>query len=491
MAPRFTRKEAGVRERQATIEFLGAAREVTGSAALLRSGDRRVLIDCGLFQGGPRSEARNRAPWPFDPASIDAVVLTHAHLDHSGRLPLLVRDGFRGQIVTHRATAELCAILLKDAAFLAERDARTENRKRARRHAEPAVPLFTAEDAERACERFHRVDYDAWEDVADEVRVRLHDAGHILGSAIVELEVLVGAHHRRIVFSGDLGHRGAPVLRDPSRLDGADLVILESTYGDRLHRPWDHTWRELGEILLAADRERGNILVPAFAVGRSQELLYAFQQNFERWRLDRWRIFLDSPMAIEATRVYTRHAELYDEEAAAVYRRAGNAFTLPNLRITRSAGESAEINEIEAGAIVIAGSGMCTGGRIRHHLKHNLWRRGCHVLIVGFQARGTLGRSLVDGAKRVTLWGERIEVAATVHTVGGLSAHADRQGLISWYEGFRGRPTVVLNHGEPSAIDSLAEALESAAGARVLVARPHGYVDLSARRPRMLRARGR
>ncbi len=491
MAPRFTRKEAGVRERQATIEFLGAAREVTGSAALLRSGDRRVLIDCGLFQGGPRSEARNRAPWPFDPASIDAVVLTHAHLDHSGRLPLLVRDGFRGRIVTHRATAELCAILLKDAAFLAERDARTENRKRARRHAEPAVPLFTAEDAERACERFHRVDYDAWEDVADGVRVRLHDAGHILGSAIVELEVRVGAQCRRVVFSGDLGHRGAPVLRDPSRLDGADLVILESTYGDRLHRPWDHTWRELGEILLAADRERGNILVPAFAVGRSQELLYAFQQNFERWRLDRWRIFLDSPMAIEATRVYTRHAELYDEEAAAVYRRAGNAFTLPNLRITRSAGESAEINEIEAGAIVIAGSGMCTGGRIRHHLKHNLWRRGCHVLIVGFQARGTLGRSLVDGAKRVTLWGERIEVAATVHTVGGLSAHADRQGLISWYEGFRGRPTVVLNHGEPSAIDSLAEALESAAGARVLVARPHGYVDLSARRPRMLRARGR
>ncbi|RMF25475.1 MAG: MBL fold metallo-hydrolase, partial [Deltaproteobacteria bacterium] len=470
-------------------DFLGAAREVTGSMALVRSGDSRVLVDCGLFQGSERSEARNRSPFPVDPASIDAVVLTHAHLDHSGRLPLLVREGFRGRIVTHRATAELCAILLKDAAFLAERDAKTENRKRARRHLEPAQPLFTAEDAERACERFHPTDYGLWEEIATGVRVCLRDAGHILGSAIAELDVRAGGHARRVVFSGDLGHRGAPVLRDPARIDGADLVVMESTYGDRLHRPWEHTWRELGEILLAADRDRGNVLVPAFAVGRSQEILYAFHQNFDRWRLGRWQIFLDSPMAIEATRVYTKHAELYDEEASAVYKRAGNAFTLPNLRITRTAAESAEINEIDSGAIVIAGSGMCTGGRIRHHLKHNLWRRGCHVLIVGFQARGTLGRSLVDGAKRVSLWGERIEVAASVHTVGGLSAHADREGLISWYERIGGRPPVVLNHGEPRAVDSLAEVLESAAGARVLVARPRGRVDLKARKPRMLRAR--
>jgi len=464
------------------IEFLGATREVTGSCFLLHVGRRRVLVECGLIQGRSAEEARNRDPFPFDPASIDAVVLTHAHLDHSGRLPLLYKAGYRGPIYTHRASRDLCRIMLKDAAYLNEKDVEWENRKRQRKHLAPLEPLYTMKDAQAVMRRFRALDYGESREVVPGVRLCLRDAGHILGSAIAELSLEEGGVRRRLVFSGDLGHRGAPILRNPTAVAEADLVIMESTYGNRRHRGWDETWAELEEVVTTARRGKGNILIPAFAVGRTQELLYAFGRHFEEWGLNDWTVFLDSPMAIEATEVYARHPDLYDVEAGVFERRSGNAFMLPNLHLTRTPQQSMGINRVHDGAIIIAGSGMCNGGRIRHHFKHNIWRSDCHVLIVGFQAQGTLGRRLVDGAEEISLWGESIRVGAKVHTIGGFSAHADCEGLFQWYQNFVDRPPVALVHGEPDSMDPFAERLRQLPAQRVFTPERGERLDLVALR---------
>jgi metallo-beta-lactamase family protein len=461
------------------IEFHGAAGEVTGSCFLVTCGEHRVLLECGMFQGSPEVEARNHEPFPFDAGSLDAVVLSHAHLDHSGRLPMLVKAGYRAGIHTHRATRDLCGIMLRDAGYLAEREAEWENRKRERKGLRRVEPLFTMEDAAKVMAHFRPAEYGEMVDVVPGVRFRLLDAGHIIGSAIVELWLSEGGLDRTLVFSGDLGHRGAPILRDPQPVESADLVLLESTYGDRLHRSWDATWSELAEILRDAEHRKGNVLIPSFAVGRSQELLYVFGQNFQAWGLDRWQVFLDSPMAIEATEVYARHWRSYDAEARAVKEDVGNPFALPNLTLSRTSEESMGINRIRSGAIVIAGSGMCEGGRIKHHLKHNVWRKESHVIIVGFQARGTLGRRLVDGARFIRLWGETLRVAAKIHTVGGLSAHADQRGLIEWVSGISGAPPVVLVHGEDEARESLIARLRADRPGRVQSAAPGGRLDLA------------
>ncbi|MEK7796960.1 MAG: MBL fold metallo-hydrolase, partial [Pseudomonadota bacterium] len=444
------------------ISFHGAAGEVTGSCLLVTVGGKQLLLDCGLIQGSAAEEARNRRAFPFNPQAIDAVVLSHAHLDHSGRLPLLVKGGFRGPIYTHRATRDLSRIMLLDAAALAERDAMIETRKRQRQARTAVEPLYTRAEAEAAVRQFRALDYDSEQDILPGVRLRLRDAGHILGSAIVELWLTEGTTTRKLVFSGDLGHRGAPILRNPATVREADLVILESTYGDRNHRSWDATWQELGEVFRAATQHAGNILIPAFAIGRTQELLYVFKQHWREWGLDRWTVFLDSPMAIAATEVYAHHANLFNDKDKDRRRRDGDLFALPNLHFSRTSSQSMAINRIQSGAVIIAGSGMCNGGRIRHHLKHNVWRDQCHVIFTGFQARGTLGRQLVDGAPRVRLWGESIRVAAQLHTIGGLSAHADQEGLLAWYRGFgQPLPPVALVHGEPTAIDGLATRLKT------------------------------
>jgi metallo-beta-lactamase family protein len=460
------------------IEFLGATREVTGSCFLIEVDGRCLLVECGLIQGAPADEARNRAPFSFDPQKIDAVILTHAHLDHSGRLPLLVKAGYRGPIYTHAASRDLSRIMLKDAGYLNEKETEWENRKRQRKHLPLLEPLYTLQEAQVAMRRFKSLAYGETVEIVKGAKLRLWDAGHILGSAIVELWLEEGGVQRKVVFSGDLGHKGAPILRDPAVVEEADLVVMESTYGDRAHRSWEATWGELDEIFTSMQRGRGNILIPAFAVGRTQELLYAFKLNYERWGLERWAIFLDSPMAIEATEVYSHHYELFDREASAERRHNGDLFDLPNLHLTRTAQQSMRINRIETGAIIIAGSGMCEGGRIKHHFKHNIWRDKCQVLIVGFQAQGTLGRALVDGVDTISLWGETVRVAATVRTIGGFSAHADCNGLAEWYSHFKARPPVALVHGEPKAMDPFAVRLKTLGVQKVFTPEQGARLDL-------------
>jgi metallo-beta-lactamase family protein len=451
------------------VEFFGAAGEVTGSCHLVHAGDVRVLLDCGMIQSGGRDErARNAAPFAFDVLRLDAMVLSHAHIDHVGRLPLLVRRGYRGPIHAQRATAELSRIMLEDAARLAAADVEHENRRRARRGRPPIEAPYDERDVERVLEQFVPHDYGETFDVAAGVRVRLSDAGHILGAAIVEL----WGEDRKLVFSGDIGPANTPLLRDPTPIEDADLVMLESTYGDRLHRPRADTVRELGEIFRAAATSGGNVLIPAFAVGRSQEILYWLARHYREWDLGRWRVVLDSPMGARVTQLYTKHLELFDDETRARWATHGSPLSLPNLHVTVDARESQALNSWRGGLVIIAGSGMCNGGRIRHHLRHHLWRESTHVIFAGYQAAGTLGRELVDGAPYVRIFGERIRVAAQRHTIGGLSAHADQAGLLAWYGHFRTRPPVYLVHGEDRAREALAAKLRQDFGAQVTLTRP-------------------
>lgn len=442
------------------LSFHGAAQEVTGSCHLIRCAGKTLLVDCGLIQGSAKDEARNAEPFPFAARDIDAVILTHAHLDHSGRLPLLVKAGFKGPVYAHPATRDLCRIMLRDSAFLNERDTEWNNRKRARKKLPPLEPLYTVPDATLAMRRFKTVSYGASLEILPGVKLCFRDAGHILGSCIVELWLSENDAQKKLVFSGDLGHHGAPILRDPEFIRDADLVVMESTYGNRLHRSWRDTENEMAQALNDASAQRGNILIPAFAIGRTQEILYTFAQNYRKWGLERWTLFLDSPMAIEATEVYQHHAELYDAQAMKVQKAHGSPFPLPKLHFTRTAQQSMAINRVTTGAIIIAGSGMCDGGRIKHHLKHHVWRENCHVIITGYQARGTTGRALVEGAKYIRLWGETIRVSAHVHTIGGLSAHADQAGLLGWVEHFSNPPPIALVHGEPESIGVLQQALQ-------------------------------
>ena len=448
-----------------TLTFYGATEEVTGSCHLLELNGKRLLIDCGLIQGRKEQEARNREPFPFDPASIDAVVLSHAHIDHSGRLPLLVKQGFSGPIFTHSATHELCAILLKDAAMLQAKDTERQNKKRLKKGLEPLEVLFDEKDVDHAISRFIPIDYGLRLDPIPGVTVTLSDAGHILGSALLEFELDDGTHRKKLVFSGDLGRAGMPILQDPVMVDSADLVLMESTYGNRQHRSWEATLAELKVIFARAiSGSSGNILIPAFSVGRAQELLYLFHLYAKDWDLSRWTICLDSPMAIEATKVYIRHYPLMDEDFKRFVRQhPGKHPLLSDVEFIQNTEDSMALNEIHQGLIIIAGSGMCNGGRIRCHLEHNLFRPECDIIICGYQAEGTPGRALVDGVDSLTINGQSIDVRARIHTVGGLSAHADQAELIRWYQHFEHRPPLVLVHGEKEAQEILMATLENTA----------------------------
>ncbi|MDH4048629.1 MAG: MBL fold metallo-hydrolase [Gammaproteobacteria bacterium] len=449
------------------VQFLGAAGEVTGSMYLIRAGSHKVLLECGQIQGSRKDELRNRHRFPLKISEINAVILSHAHIDHSGRVPLLAERGYTGPVFTQNATRALCSIMLPDSGYLNEKDAEWENRKRERKGLPPVEPLYTRAEAEESLKLFRSFAYGESQEILPGLSLRFHDAGHILGSSIVELSYASGGQMRTLVFSGDLGYQDAPVMEAPARLKRADMVIMESTYGDRLHRPFAETIEELAGLFAEASARKGNILIPAFTVGRTQDLLYLMSEHYDDWKLSDWQIFLDSPMAIDATHTYAQYRHLY---GAKLFSPGASTPDLPNFHATMSTEESMSINRIRSGAIIIAGSGMCSGGRIHHHLKNNLWRKECHLVIVGYQAEGTLGRRLVDGVPSVKLWGEKVIVKAKIHTIGGLSAHADQAGLVDWYGAFENRPPVYLVHGEPGAQEALASALRSRLQAPVTVA---------------------
>ncbi|MCB1587493.1 MAG: MBL fold metallo-hydrolase [Xanthomonadales bacterium] len=462
------------------ITFFGAAREVTGSMHLIEINGKRVLLDCGLFQGRRADTYERNLHFPVDPATVDALVLSHAHIDHSGNIPNLCKNGFTGNIWCTSATRNLCTYMLMDSGHIQEQDVKYLNKHRARNGEPPVEPLYTQADARRSLEQFVSIGFHRPILVADGVEVTFFPAGHILGAASVQVDLRESATGKswRLVFSGDIGRASSPILFPPERFASADIVIMESTYGDRLHRRRSDTITELGEIFQAAWHSGGNVLIPAFAVGRSQEILYWMAQHHDDWQLGRWRIYLDSPMAVKVIEVYRRHHQIFDREALADWHGPENPFRMPNLKLVSAVEESRALNEADGGAIIIAGSGMCNGGRIVHHLKHNLWKPQTHVVIAGYQAHGTLGRRLVEGAEHVQLFGERIRVKAKIHTIGGLSAHADQNGLSEWYGAIAGHPPVWLVHGEDGPRQALAERLQSQFGSTVQLARPGEVVNL-------------
>jgi metallo-beta-lactamase family protein len=410
------------------------------------------LLDCGLFQGSREEEKSNKEPFQFEVRKIDAVVLSHAHLDHSGRLPKLVAEGYNGALYMTNPTAELLEVMLKDAASLQQRDTEWENKRRRRAGKAEIEPMYTIEDVEQALSLCDGSAYGQRREIVDGVEVCFRDAGHILGSSIVEVFITEQGVEKKLVFSGDLGNSCAALLRDPEVVEEADVLLLESTYGDRNHRPMDETLEEFESIIAEASENGGNILIPSFAVGRTQEIIFRLGELYQKGMLRHQAVYLDSPMAIAVTEIYHRYQNVYNTEDAAAMRqgKVGSLHTfLPVLRYSTSTEESMALNKIEAGTIIIAGSGMCTGGRIRHHFKHNLWRRNAHVIIVGYQAIGTPGRALVDGAKVFKLGGDKIAVNASIHTLGGFSAHASQSQLLDWLKHFnKPQPRLFLIHGE-------------------------------------------
>jgi metallo-beta-lactamase family protein len=444
------------------ITFIGAAREVTGSCFLVETDGVRFLVDCGMHQGGREARERNFEAWPFAPRDIDFVLLTHAHIDHCGLLPRLCALGFRGAVHTTTATADLLSVMLLDSAFIQESEwsrAQRERGQRRRHGGAPAELLYTVAQAEACLEQVEGTAYDADIRPHPSVRCRFRDAGHILGSAIVEVWLDEAGGTRKLVFSGDLGQPGRPIVRDPTPIERADVLLVESTYGNRLHRPLAET---IDELVLVIDdalrRRRGNVVIPAFALGRTQELLVLLATLRRKGRLPPMNVFVDSPMADKVTAITVRRPEFLDQEAREILSLRRAPPEGMSLRFTQSVEESIALNQVKAGAIIVAASGMCEAGRIKHHLRHNLGRPESAIVIIGFQAEGTLGRRLVDGEKQVRLFGEEHPVRASIHTIGGLSAHADRDALLGWLGNFAAPPArTFVVHGEAATASGFAE----------------------------------
>ena len=443
------------------LTFFGAAHAVTGSCHCLEVNGKRILIDCGLQQG--RDEYNDNA-LDFTAGEIDCVVVTHAHIDHSGRIPLLVKEGFRGEIVTTRLTGQLMSIMLRDSAHIQESDAQWKNQKGKRAGRPEVEPLYTLADAEAALQQVRTVEYGEVTELCPGVRARFVDAGHLLGSSSVEIWATEGGEERKLVFSGDIGNVDQPIIRDPHLLSEADYVVMESTYGDRDHEPPESYTEALADIIDETFARGGNVIIPAFAVGRTQELLYFMREMKERGLVKSapdFAVCVDSPLAREATRIFSGDLHGYlDEEAIAVLQGGQNLFTFPGLRLVESSEESKALNLDKSSKVIISASGMCDAGRIRHHLKHNLWRSECSVVFVGYQAEGSLGRRLLEGASSVKLFGEEIAVQARIYNFKGLSSHADRDHLIAWAEAYHPKPRqVFVVHGDAPVTELFADTL--------------------------------
>ena len=452
------------------IRFLGASTSVTGSCHLITTNNHKFLLDCGLFQGSDEMDELNAKEFDFDPAEIEFLILSHAHIDHSGRIPLLVKRGFKGKIYCTDATADLLDVMLKDSASIHERETEWKNRKNQRAGKPLVEPLYTMADAEATLDNVVPILYNQLIELNESVKVVFNDAGHILGSSIVELFITENDEVSKIVYSGDLGVRGRPILRDPTIIKKADYVIMETTYGNRIHEKNSDSIERLIDIVLKTTRRGGNVIIPSFAVGRTQELIYEFNRFYEEHseykdELKNIMVYVDSPMAISATEVFRRNAQVFDDETRDYILRGDHPLDFPNLVFTRTAEESVALNTNPNPKVIISSSGMCEAGRIKHHLKHNLWNPKSSIVFVGYQAKGTLGYSILNGDKRVTIFGEKIHVEAEIHNLEGFSGHADKNGLLEWLAGFKQRPKqIFLVHGEEDSKKEFANEVKSILG---------------------------
>ncbi|HOB70040.1 MAG TPA: MBL fold metallo-hydrolase [Syntrophorhabdaceae bacterium] len=456
------------------IRFLGAARVVTGSCYHLITDGLQILVDCGMYQGKNADEV-NRQPFQFDPGQIDVLLLTHAHLDHSGLLPKLVADGFKGDIVATAGTAELVEIMLLDSAHIQERDAEWMTKKSFRAGKDQIYqPLYTEEDAKGVMPFVKKVNYMETLQLKSGVRYRFIDAGHILGSGSLEIWLNNGDEEKKIVFSGDIGKNDNPIINDPQHIDNANYVVVESTYGNRLHRGVEESIEEMVQAIKNTFKKGGNVLIPAFSVGRTQDILYILNRLVKQDRLPKLNVYVDSPLADKATKIYMAHPEYFDAEALTAFKFRSNEGM--NLHFTTSIEESQKINRIKSGAIIIAGSGMCDGGRIQHHFKHNIWRPECSIIFTGFQVKGTLGRHIIDGAKSARILGEEMVIRAKTYTIGGFSAHADQKELLEWLGTITNRPKTFVTHGEESVSLEFEKVIQEKLGLETYV--PHKGEEL-------------
>ena len=466
------------------IQFCGASNGVTGSCHLITTDKYKVLLDCGQFQGGKAQEALNYEDFPFNPADIDYLILSHAHIDHCGRIPLLVKRGFKGDIYCTDATADLLDVMLKDSGYIHEKEAEWQNRKNERAGRPYVEALYTYNDAVDSLKYLKPVLYDQLIELNEEMKIVFNDAGHILGSAITELWITEDENISKIVFSGDLGVMERPILRNPTIIKKADYVIMETTYGNRIHPSNSMDVKKLMDIIKETSERGGTTVIPSFAVGRTQELIYELNRVYDgeheyHEAFENIMVYVDSPMATTATEVFKRNAQVFDDETKEYITKGDNPLDFKNLKFTRTSEESMWLNSNPEPKVIISASGMCEAGRIRHHLKHHLWDKKSSIVFVGYQAEGSLGKLLLDGIKEVTLFGEKIKVNAQIHNLEGFSGHADRDGLLAWIGGFQKEPKhIFLVHGEMEAKEDFAKTVEKKLGYKSIVVRGNSEFTL-------------